>query len=237
MDIDLLMEEARELLGLSLSDEQARQLERYAHLLVEWNARFNLTALRTPQDIRIKHFFDSLSCLTAMPEPAGRVADVGTGAGFPGLVLKIARPEIRLTLVESVAKKAEFCRHVVATLQLADVVVLPERAETLGKHPDHREAYDWAVARALAPMPVLAEYLLPLVKVGGHMLAQKGAAAPTEIDDGQNAVSTLGGELVGQREVRLPGVIDAHWLIVYLKARPTPSEYPRRTGVPGKKPL
>ena len=172
-----------------------------------------------------------------MPEPIGRVIDVGTGAGFPGLVLKIAHPEIRLTLVESVAKKANFCRLVVESLDLKNVEVLTERAEVLGQSPQHREQYDWAVARALATMPALAEYLLPLVRVGGHVLTQKGSGGLDEAQASAAAVALLGGKLHSHKETHLPGVPAPHLLIVYEKIRPTPPQYPRRPGVPAKNPL
>lgn len=232
-----LSQEALDLFGLSISSAQQADFETYAALLEEWNSRISLTAIRDPEGIRTKHFLDSLSCLTVMPEPIGRVIDVGTGAGFPGLVLKIARPEIRLTLVESVAKKMRFCAQVVDFLGLKDVTIVTERAEVIGQMKAHREQYDWAVARALAALPALAEYLLPLVRVGGHMLAQKSLSARAEVPQAAAALNILGGELQSEREVALPGVPDAHLLLVIDKVRPTPAEYPRRVGVPSRAPL
>ena len=232
-----LPQESLDLFGISVTAEQQAAFEAYAALLEEWNARFNLTAIRDPEGIRVKHFLDSLSCLTVMTEPVGSVIDVGTGAGFPGLVLKIARPEIRLTLVESVAKKTRFCAHVVETLGLKDVEIVTERAEALGQMKAHRERYDWAVARALASMPVLAEYLLPLVRVGGRVLAQKSLSARPEVVQAAKALKVLGGAFEAEREVRLPGIQDPHLLLVFKKLRPTPADYPRRTGLPSKMPL
>jgi 16S rRNA (guanine527-N7)-methyltransferase len=175
--------------------------------------------------------------MAVMPDPTGRVVDVGTGAGFPGLVLKILRPDIELVLVESVEKKAGFCRTVVDELGLKGVAVLTERAEALGQDPAHRESYDWAVARAVAAMPVLAEYLLPLVRVGGRALAQKGAGGPAEAQDAASAFETLGGALKSHREAHLPGLTEPHTLVVLEKLRPTPGNYPRRAGIPAKRPL
>lgn len=232
-----LVQESQALFQLPIPPAQQAAFETYADLLAEWNARYSLTAIRDPQDVRIKHFLDSLSCLTVMPDPIGRVIDVGTGAGFPGLVLKIARPDIQLTLVESVAKKTRFCAHVVETLGLKDVKIVTDRVEVLGQDRDFREQYDWAVARALAGMPVLAEYLLPLVKVGGHMLAQKGLSARDELMQAAAALKILGGQPAAEREIRLPGIPDPHLLVVVKKVRPTPSSYPRRVGVPSKTPL
>jgi 16S rRNA (guanine527-N7)-methyltransferase len=142
-----------------------------------WNERVNLTAIRDAQQIRIKHFLDSLTCLSVMRGPCERVIDVGTGAGFPGIPIKIICSGLQLTLVESVGKKADFCRHLVNTLHLDGVQIIQERAESIGQIPAHRQQYDWALARAVAIMPVLVEYLLPLVRVGGAMLAMKGERA------------------------------------------------------------
>ncbi|HUF38601.1 MAG TPA: 16S rRNA (guanine(527)-N(7))-methyltransferase RsmG [Anaerolineales bacterium] len=235
--LEKLPQESEELLGIPIPPDRLAALEAYAGLLVRWNDRFNLTAVRDPEGIRVRHFLDSLSCLSMMPDPIGRLVDVGTGAGFPGLVLKIVRPEIELALVESVEKKAGFCRVVVEELGLEGVTVLTERAETLGQDPDHRETYDWAIARAVAATPVLAEYLLPLVRVGGHALAQKGADGLEEAGAAAGAVKTLGGELKNHREVRFPGVPEAHTLLVFEKVRHTPEKYPRRVGIPTKRPL
>ncbi len=232
-----LAQESLEHLNLQVSPEQLAAFETYAALLEEWNARFSLTAIRDPEGVRIKHFLDSLSCLTVMKEPIGRLIDVGTGAGFPGLVLKIARPDIRLTLVESVGKKTRFCRHVVETLGLQGVNIVTDRAEVLGQSRAHREQYDWAVARALAAMPVLVEYLLPLVRVGGFMLAQKGLSGRDEGVQAANALNILGGRLSGEKEIRLPGVQEPHLLMVIKKECATPPDYPRRTGIPAKNPL
>jgi 16S rRNA (guanine527-N7)-methyltransferase len=162
---------------------------------------------------------------------------VGTGAGFPGIPIKIVCPAMRLTLFESVGKKAEFCRHVVGALELEGVEVIQERAEVAGQLPGHREAYDWAVARAVAAMPVLCEYLLPLLKVGGRMLAMKGESAPAEAHAAEKAMRILGGRLRQLVPVALPGVVEERFLVVVDKVAATHSQYPRRVGIPSKKPL
>jgi len=229
---------ARSTLGLQLTASQLAALNLYERELLDWNLRFNLTAIDEPDKIRIKHFLDSLTCLLVLREkPAGRVIDVGTGAGFPGIPLKIVCPDIRLILVESVGKKADFCRHVVRALELDGVEVLQNRAEEVGQMAAHREQYDWALARAVALLPVLAEYLLPLVRVGGAMLAMKGASVPAEANSAEPAMCILGGQLRRLVPVALPGVADERYLVVVDKISATPRAYPRRVGVPARKPL
>ncbi len=233
-----LVQHLQALGGIQLSASQYRDFQLYEQYLIEWNKRFNLTAIRNPEQIRIKHFLDSLSCLLAMAGSSmERVIDVGSGAGFPGIPIKIACPEIKLTLVESVGKKADFCRHIVSVLEMRSVEIVQERAETIGQDETYRQRYDWAVARAVAEMPVLVEYLLPLVRVGGAMLAMKGEGAPAETQKAEHAVRLLGGRLRRLEAVALPGVAEERFLVVIDKIAATPHEYPRRTGVPAKKPL
>jgi 16S rRNA (guanine527-N7)-methyltransferase len=233
-----LKHEVMQMLGLALSEAQLAAFELYSQELIEWNQRFNLTSITDSEQIRIKHFLDSLSCWLAMRNaPLGKVIDLGTGAGFPGLPLKILQPEMQLTLVEATAKKASFLEHMVQVLRLDGVQVLAKRAEEVGQMPDQREAYDWALARALAPMPVLAEYLLPVVKVGGHALAQKGRDAKTELDSATAAIETLGGEISQMLGVDVPNLGEERWLLVLKKVAKTPAAYPRRSGMPSKRPL
>ncbi len=201
-------------LGVRLSAAQLVLLARYEQALIEWNAHTNLTAIRTE-----------------------RLIDIGTGAGFPGIPLKIIYPKMQLTLVESVGKKVKFCQHVVSQLGLTGVEVIQERAEVLGQSPAHREKYDWAVARAVAILPVLAEYLLPLVRVGGGMLAMKGESGPAEAHKAEHALRVLGGHLRQLVPVTLPGVVEERYLVVIDKLAATPDGYPRRVGIPVKKPL
>ncbi len=233
-----LAQYAQQQLGLRLSAAQLESLARYEQELLDWNARFNLTAIRDPQEVRIKHFLDSFTCLLAFRERTPeRLVDVGTGAGFPGLALKIIYPRMRLTLVESVGKKAGFCRHIVEALDLTGVEVVQDRAEALGQLAAHREQYDWAVARAVAVLPVLAEYLLPLVRVGGAMIAMKGESGPAEAHTADHALRVLGGRLRQLLPVTLPGVADERYLVVVDKIATTPRGYPRRVGLAAKKPL
>jgi 16S rRNA (guanine527-N7)-methyltransferase len=233
-----LEEDVLTLLGIQLNQTQIDAFDLYARELVEWNQRFNLTSITAPEQIRSKHLLDSLSCWLALRQaPHGRVIDVGAGAGFPGLPLKILKPEMQLTLVEATVKKAGFLEHMVQVLGLRDVGVVARRAEEVGQMGEHREAYDWAVARAVAPLAVLAEYLLPLAKVGGRMLAQKGRGAKEEIEAAKNAIEKLGGEKIDLMPVTIPGLHEERWLVVIEKIAPTPTIYPRRAGMPAKRPL
>lgn len=236
--MEKLKQDAQTLFGLQLTGSQLAAFDRYRQELVEWNSRFNLTAIRDEEGILTKHFLDSLSChLVLREKPPRRLVDIGTGAGFPGIPLKIIYPGMQLTLVESVGKKTEFCRHMVQTLMLEKVEVIQARAEELGRMPAHREKYDWAVARSVASMPILVEYLLPLVKVGGAILAQKGQNGPAETQQAEKAMQLLGGHLRHLNPIHLPGVAEDRYLIVVDKLAATPPRFPRRVGIPTKTPL
>ena len=236
--MEQLHQEFHSLTGAKLSSHQLAALETYAQELAAWNETHNLTAIRSTAQVRVKHFLDSLSAYLAMRgSSVERVIDVGTGAGFPGLPLKILYPQMHLTLVESIGKKATFCEHVVDKLGLEGVAVIQMRAEELGRLATHREQYDWALARAVAIMPVLLEYLLPLVRVGGRVLAMKGASGPAEAQAAENAIQLLGGHLRQLHPLTLPGVVEERYLVVVDKIAVTPEKYPRRVGIPAKRPL
>jgi 16S rRNA (guanine527-N7)-methyltransferase len=229
---------ARQLFGIHLTGRQMVALVTLERELLAWSQKYNLTAVRDEAGIRTKHFLDSFSCVLAWKgNPPKHLVDVGTGAGFPGIPLKILYPSMKLTLVESVGKKTAFCRHVVETLKLEDVSVITGRAEELGQLPDHREAYDWTVARAVANLSVLAEYLLPLNRVGGTMLAQKGQSGPAEAHKAEKAFGLLGGRMRQLIPLTLPGVVEERYLVLVDKVAATPPQYPRRPGIPVKKPL
>jgi 16S rRNA (guanine527-N7)-methyltransferase len=236
--MEKLIQEAQQFFGIHLTGRQVVALVNYERELLEWNEKLNLTAIREAEGIRTKHFLDSFSCVLAWKEsPPRHLIDVGTGAGFPGIPLKILYPSMRLTLVESVGKKANFCRHLVETLKLEAVEVLNARAEDVGQMPAQREKYDWAVARAVANLSVLVEFLLPFVQVGGAMLAQKGQSGPAEAHKAGKALKILGGEMRQLIPVNLPGVAEDRYLVVVGKVAATPKGYPRKPGIPAKKPL
>jgi 16S rRNA (guanine527-N7)-methyltransferase len=236
--MEQLARRAAELFHIHLTSRQIVSLSTYERELLEWNQKHNLTAIRDAESVRTKHFLDSFSCTLAWgANPPRYLIDIGTGAGFPGLPLKILYPALKLTLVESVGKKAIFCEHITRLLGLEGVEVIQDRAEQIGCDPAHREKHDWAVARAVANMSILSEYLLPLVRVGGTMLAQKGESGLAETQGAEKAIHLLGGKLRQVIPVTLPGVADDRYLILVDKVATTPPKYPRKPGVPTKRPL
>jgi len=238
--MERLSTDAREL-NIALTDRHVAAFETCFRELMAWNKRFNLTAITDREGVLVRHFLDSLSCLKALSraelEAGARVIDVGTGAGFPGLPLKIVCPGMRLTLLEATGKKVTFLEHLVKALELKQVDVIHGRAEELGQSPVHREHYDWALARAVAELPTLAEYLLPLVRVGGTVLAQKGEGAAAEVHGADKAITTLGGRTRQLVPVELRGLAETRYLVVVDKVAATPEKYPRRPGMPNKRPL
>jgi len=252
-------------LGITLSPSTLDQFQAYYELLAEWNRHINLTAIVDYEEVQLKHFLDSFTCLLALPVSlAGRgatpmevlggvvvetiplpyaspvelppnlmVVDVGTGAGFPGLPLKLLFPEMRLTLVESVGKKARFLQEVIARLQLSGVEVITGRAEEVGHLTHCRERFDLVLARAVARLATLVEYTLPLAHIGATVVAQKKAGISDEIREARWAIETLGGRLRAVRAITLPG-LEPRWLVVMDKIAPTPVHYPREPGIPTK---
>lgn len=228
-------------IAVQIDEERVQKFASYFTILSEWNNRFNLTAITDEADVRIRHFIDSLTVLRVLPpqDPKRflRVIDIGTGAGFPGIPLKIARDDVDVTLVDGTAKKLRFCDEVVAQLKLHNIRTLQGRAEELGHAMDHRERYDVVVARAVAPLPTLVEYLLPLVKLGGIAVAMKGSEAEAEAEQATHAIGKLGGRLNRVEQVALPGLPDKRALIVIDKVAPTAALYPRPGGAPRNAPL
>jgi 16S rRNA (guanine527-N7)-methyltransferase len=222
--------------GIPLDATKLEQFATYASELRRWNERVNLTAITDDQQVMARHFLDSLRCALSWGDAPGSLIDVGTGAGFPGLPLKILRPELRLTLVESIAKKAAFLQHIVDTLGLAEIEVVVARAEQVGRDKAHRERYDVVTARAVAELRVLAEYCLPLCRIGGRFLAPKGAQLSAEAQASTRAIELLGGRLLAIEPVEIPG-LEPRSLVVVEKASATSPEYPRALGVPAKRPL
>ena len=227
-------------MGVTLSEEQLDQFEIYFHELADWNQRANLTAITGYEDVQVKHFLDSLTiCLTAREYLAGpvRVMDVGAGAGLPGLALKLAFPEIKLALLESVKKKSAFLHHIVDELGLEDVSVYTGRAEDLAREKDLRDAFDLVVVRALAKLPLLLELSLPFCKTGGRLIALKHGGDWTEQESAADALKELGGQIERVSTVLIEGLTDDRIVISVEKTGPTPSRYPRAVGIPGKRPL
>lgn len=238
MSIGQLVRCSRELLDLELGRDVQRAFALYAEQLLAWNERMNLTAITDPEAIAMRHFLDSLSVKLAVTfSPGMRVIDVGTGAGFPGLPLRLVFPSIELALLEATTKKTLFLEHITQLLGLTNVRILNARAEEAGQDPTTREKFDLALARAVAPMPVLAEYLLPFCRVGGRCVALKGEHAAAEVQTAENALRILGGRLVKIIPVELPLVVETHHLVVIEKVAATPPLYPRRPGIPSKRPL
>ena len=236
--MEKLVHDAQALFNVHITGRQVISLMTYEKELLEWNQKFNLTAIRDAESIRTKHFLDSFSCVLAWKaSPPNRLIDIGTGAGFPGIPLKILYPNLKLTLVESVGKKAMFCQHIVSVLGLEHVELIQARAENVGQDARHREKYDWAAARAVANLNVLSEYLIPLIKIGGTALAQKGESGPAEAQSAEKAMRLLGGKLRQLIPVHLPGVADDRYLVLVDKVAATPPKYPRKPGTPGKQPL
>ncbi len=233
-----LADAARALLDLTLTSGQESAFDVYARELAEWNAHTNLTAITAPDEVRVRHFLDSLTVLAAAPLPPGaHVIDVGTGAGFPGLPLAMVRPDLHVTLIEATGKKLAFCQHVAHLLGLTNLDFVHARAEEGGHMPALRERGDLVVARAVARLPALLEYLLPLTRIGGLSVALKGRTAAEEAADSSRALRLLGGKLRGVREFALPGLDELHHLVLVDKVAPTPRGFPRRPGLPVQRPL
>ena len=226
-------------LGLELTAHQLEQFEIYYHELADWNRRVNLTAIIEYREVQVKHFLDSLSVCLALPKGSTasiRLVDVGAGAGFPGLPLKLALPDFHLSLVESVGKKTRFLEHLVTLLELSGVEVLTGRAEELARRPDLRETFHLAVSRGVARLPTLLEYTLPFCCVGGRVALLK-RGIEEELTGAAHALETLGGRLGDIYPVQVSGLDDGRVVLLVDKIQATPERYPRRPGLPAKRPL
>ncbi|WP_432662094.1 16S rRNA (guanine(527)-N(7))-methyltransferase RsmG [Wukongibacter baidiensis] len=234
---DILKQGGQEL-GLDIDERMIDRFIKYKDLLIEWNKKINLTGITEDKEIMIKHFLDSLACmLTGVVRNDSKIIDVGTGAGFPGIPLKVFNENIDLTLLDSLNKRIKYLQTVCDELELSQVEFLHGRAEDYGRDKDYREKYDIAVARAVAELSVLCEYCLPFVKVNGYFIALKGPKAQDEIGKAKKALSILGGEIVDTLNVNLPFSDAGHNLVIIKKTKPMPSKYPRKAGTPTKKPL
>ena len=229
------LKEYLEKLNIEINDRQEEQFVQYMNLLVEWNEKMNLTAITEREQVFIKHFADSLTPLMYFDFKGKSVIDVGTGAGFPGLPLKIAEPTIELTLLDALQKRIGFLETVGQDLELENVHYIHARAEEGSRMPEHREQYDIAVSRAVASLNVLSEYDLPYVKVGGKFVALKGPY--DEIKEGEKAVEILGGEITSVKEVTLPQTDITHTIVEITKVKSTDEKYPRRAKKISSSPL
>lgn len=227
-------------LGLIASGEQWNQFEQLTSLMLEWNEKINLTAITEPDEIVIKHYLDSLVPLIfreKYPLDWSNVLDLGTGAGFPGIPLKIMLPKQQFTLADSLNKRITYLQTVVQELDLKNVEAVHGRAEEMGQDRRFRERYSIVFSRAVAATNVLAEYCLPFVKVGGHFIALKGPEMEEELNAGKKAIKELGGKTVGVEVLELPLIHDPRTVVIIEKIAPTPAKYPRKAGLPAKKPI
>lgn len=234
MNKNLLREELSAV-GIEISLEQTDSLTKYYQLLMDWNAHTNLTAITDFREFINKHIIDSLIPLSFLAWNQGSVADVGSGAGFPGIPMAITVPGLNFTLMDSARKRTDFLQDCCGRLGIS-AKVIQERAETVGQHLQHREQYDFVISRAVAALPVLSELCLPLVRVGGAFASMKGPKAPEEIQAATGAITLLGGSISRVIDYFLPGG-DKRSLVIIEKTSPTPSKYPRKPGTPEKRPL
>ena len=223
-------------LGINLSEIQLKQFYNYMNLLIEWNKKINLTAITEPDEIILKHFVDSLT-ISKYISDGTNVVDVGTGAGFPGIPLKIVRQDVDITLLDSLQKRINFLDEVINELNLEKITTVHSRVEDFGKNKKYREEFDIATSRAVANLSTLSEYLLPLVKVGGKVISMKGSLIQEELENSKNAIKILGGQIEKVDEFDLPNSDINRNIVLIDKIKNTPNRYPRKAGEPSKKPL
>lgn len=224
--------------GITLTDKQIKQFGTYFEMLVEWNEKINLTAVTEKEEVYLKHFFDSVTPSFYIDfNEIETICDVGAGAGFPSIPLKIVYPHLQITIVDSLNKRIKFLNELAASLDLDKVNFVHDRAETFGKSQQYRESFDLVTARAVARLSVLSELCLPLVKKGGQFVALKGSQGNEELEDAQFAIFVLGGEVKTVNEFTLPLEESMRQIITIDKLRQTPKKYPRKPGTPNKEPL
>lgn len=233
-----LLEQGLAKWDIILKQKQLELFDRYTSLLLEWNQKFNLTAITELNDIIIDHYLDSLAIFkTPYIEENSSIMDMGTGAGFPGIPIKILFPEMPLVLVDSLNKRTVFLKEVISQLDLKNIEVIHARAEDLGQNKQYRENYDLVLSRAVAELRVLSEYCLPMNKVNSLFISYKGPGAPDEIENAQKAIKTLGGQYRETLEIDVPFSEKVHNLVVIKKVAKTPHTYPRKSGKPKKSPM
>lgn len=223
-------------IGIMLQEKQIEQFEQYMELLLEWNQKINLTAITKQEEIILKHFIDSLT-IAKYVKPNTKLVDVGTGAGFPGIPLKIVKEDVEITLVDSLNKRINFLQEVIEKLKLEKIQALHFRAEEFGKQKAYRESFDYATSRAVANLATLSEYLLPLVKVKGKTINMKGSEIKDELEKSRKAISVLGGKIETIDTFQLPQSDIDRNIIIISKEKQTPSKYPRKAGTPAKEPI
>ncbi|MBP7176355.1 MAG: 16S rRNA (guanine(527)-N(7))-methyltransferase RsmG [Thermoclostridium sp.] len=223
--------------GVHMNEQQVYAFSRYHEQLIDWNERINLTAITEERDVVIKHFIDSVSILRYLPEGTETVIDVGTGAGFPGIPMKIVQSSLKVTLLDSLEKRVRFLETVIMENQLSGMQAIHGRAEDFAREKSHRECYDVGVARAVASLPVLCEYILPFVRIGGVFIAMKGSEVQNELEQSGKAISILGGTVKKVEHFTLPFDPMERHIILIEKIRQTPTQYPRKSGKPTKSPL
>ena len=223
-------------LNIDLKEKQIKQLYDYMNLLIEWNKKINLTAIIEPKEIILKHFVDSLTISKYINEKSTLI-DVGTGAGFPGIPLKILRNDIKITLVDSLNKRIKFLDEVIKKLNLDNIKTVHGRAEEIGRNKEYREKFDYATSRAVANISTLSEYLIPLIKNNGKCIYMKGTDLDEELEKGKKAISVLGGNIVNKEEFELPYSDIKRTIIIIEKVKNTPTKYPRKAGTPSKEPI
>lgn len=223
-------------IDIEFNDKQLSQFYEYMNLLLEWNEKINLTAITEPEEVILKHFIDSLT-INKYIEKNKSIADVGTGAGFPGIPLKIYRPDLNVTLVDSLNKRINFLNEVIVKLDLKDINTVHSRIEDFGKDKKYRESFDYVTARAVANLTTLSEYLIPISKVDGKCICMKGNDVKEEIKDSEKAINVLGGKITKVDEFKLPNSDISRNVIIIDKIKNTPSKYPRKAGIPSKEPL
>ena len=225
-----------EKLNLTLTEEQIEKFYNYMNLLIEWNKKINLTAIVEPKDIILKHFIDSLT-IEKYIKKGENIIDVGTGAGFPGIPLKIAREDLKITLADSLNKRINFLNEVINKLDLKNIETIHTRAEELGKNKKYREKFDIATSRAVANMSTLSEYLIPFIKVKGRCICMKSSDIDTELENAKKAINILGCKIESKDKFNLPNSVLGRSVIILRKVKNTPSKFPRKAGTPAKEPI
>jgi 16S rRNA (guanine527-N7)-methyltransferase len=231
-----LLDKYLEKIDIVINETQKEQFHKYMDLLIEWNKKINLTAIVEPEEIILKHFIDSVT-ISKYINQDDKTIDIGTGAGFPGIPLKIIRPELKIELLDSLNKRINFLNIVVDELKLKNIECIHSRVEEFAKNKKNREKYDIVTSRAVANLNVLVEYMIPLIKIGGRCICMKGPNIEEEIAKSQNAIKILGGEIEKVEEFTLPETDIKRTIIIIKKVKNTPSKYPRKPGAPSKEPI